>query len=66
MKAKEVFYICADCANENGGVWPKSHVATFHLSDCDACDNEKSLCHVSDYNWPNGAPKGWCYGGLWD
>lgn len=62
----EVYYICRECANDNGGIWPKDHVATQHMGNCDGCKEEKALAHVSDWNWPHGAPKGWCAGGLWD
>lgn len=46
-------YLCSDCAMKNGAIWPEGHAATFHVSDCDICGEEKSLSHTSDWNWPD-------------
>ncbi len=44
--------ICQSCATEEGTVWPDGHVATFWMGVCDGCNKERSLCDVTDYNWP--------------
>jgi hypothetical protein len=49
-----VYSICHDCAKANGAVWPECHCATFWPGECDVCHKPKSLCDVSDYNWPKG------------
>lgn len=52
-------YVCGDCAEKNGGVWPEVHAATFHTSVCPSCRIESGLASVGDWNWPNGLPKKW-------
>jgi len=51
-------YICKDCAKVLGGVWPKGHVATFHINECDCCGRKTSLASVGDWNWPDGMKRG--------
>jgi hypothetical protein len=46
-------FICRDCAELGGAIWPVCHVATFHTGECDSCGEKKSLCHTNDYDWPN-------------
>jgi hypothetical protein len=46
-------YICSECARKNGAVWPEGHVATFHEGKCYTCKQQKVLCAVSDWSWPN-------------
>jgi len=45
-------YLCADCAEALGGVWPPGHCATVSISKCDYCKEEKATCSIGDYNWP--------------
>ena len=52
MKVKES-YICQSCALLSGAQFPKSHICTHHKSKCPYCNEKKSLCHTSDYDWPN-------------
>ena len=47
-------YLCADCAVKERATWPKGHVATFHPGKCHVCGEQKSLCCVTDWNWPKG------------
>lgn len=54
----DVDYICGKCAEENGGVWPNGHVATFHVGECGKCHKEKSIASVGDWNWPDGKARG--------
>lgn len=51
-------YICRECADDNGGVWPAGHVATMHAGCCDICGKERSLANVGDWDWPDGKPRG--------
>lgn len=45
--------ICQDCAEANGGVWPKDHVATWHTEwPCHGCLRNVALCALSDWEWP--------------
>lgn len=48
---KQGCYLCGDCADENGGKWPKGHVATFHAGKCNICGKEASLCCATDYDF---------------
>lgn len=52
-EAKEAGYICHQCADANGGVWPDGHCATFHGGVCPMCGKGKSLAAWDDWNWPD-------------
>jgi hypothetical protein len=54
----KVNYICSECAGKYGGVWPKNHLATFHIGKCDICKREKGLANVGDWNWPDRISRG--------
>lgn len=46
--------ICADCATDNGAVWPDGHLATSSVGKCGVCGHDDvATCSVSDWNWPN-------------
>ena len=45
-------YLCAECAERLGGVWPEGHMATMHSGKCDCCGETKSLAAHDDWNWP--------------
>jgi hypothetical protein len=45
-------YICSKCAIRLGGHWPKDHVATMSLGDCERCNVPEMLAHVRNWNWP--------------
>jgi hypothetical protein len=49
-----VYSICHDCAKANGATWSQGHAATMWTGECEVCHLPKSLCDVSDYNWPKG------------
>ena len=49
---KQFEYICDACAKKDGAVWPKGHVATYHMGECDGCTGMKNICAVSDWDWP--------------
>jgi hypothetical protein len=45
--------ICFDCANAEGGVWPKHHVATIGPGHCPNCKRDEiPTCALSDWDWP--------------
>ena len=46
-------YICRECAIKNGAIAIKCHICTSHLAICEHCHESKSLCHTSDWDWPN-------------
>lgn len=58
MKAKKdrqrPAWICDECAKENGGVWPKGHVGTFHNDYCGWCKEWKVVTEPRDWGirWP--------------
>ncbi len=54
-----VYYICEDCAEKHGGVWPRDHVATMHVGSCDVCNISTYLVSVSDWNYQTARPKHW-------
>ena len=54
----KIRYLCSDCAESLGGVWPEGHMATCHTATCDNCGEEKSLANVGDWNWPDGIRRG--------
>lgn len=53
---KNIYFICAECAEEVGGVWPKDHVATMHEGKCDMCGVLTGLASVADYDYFLGIP----------
>jgi hypothetical protein len=55
---KGIGYLCNECAEELGGVWPEGHIATFHTGTCDCCHTEQSLSNTGDWNWPDGERRG--------
>lgn len=46
------FYLCRQCALNNGCSWPEGHIATSHVGVCHECNRERGLCAASDWNWP--------------
>jgi hypothetical protein len=51
-------YLCHECAERHGGVWPDGHCATQHFGVCDVCGEERALASVGDYDWPDGKRRG--------
>ena len=53
LKEGRDIYICGDCAEAAGGVWPQGHAATWHQEwPCDACGKGVPICALSDWEWP--------------
>lgn len=52
-KARNAGYLCAACAEREGGVWPKEHCATFHNAECPLCGHNVALASWDDWDWPN-------------
>lgn len=50
--------ICRDCAIALMGVWPKGHAATHWTGECGICGQNKGVCDVGDWNWPDRLPRG--------
>ena len=46
-------YLCSDCAESLGGVWPEEHRATFHWDFCPYCGSNKGLASWDDWDWPD-------------
>ena len=53
--AKDAGYLCGDCAEGAGGIWPKGHVATWHEGTCGMCLKPKMLTAWDDWTWPESA-----------
>ena len=45
----EMSYVCGDCAEMMGGIWPDGHIATFHRNKCSACHREHQV--TNPRNW---------------
>lgn len=45
-------WICQRCAENNGGVMPDTHLATFHQDICDVCNRWVSVTEPRDYRYP--------------
>ena len=45
-------YICRECAERRGGVWPEGHVATMHREVCPYCGERRGLACIGDWDWP--------------
>lgn len=51
--AKAAGYLCGECADAAGAVWPPGHVATFHTGTCPLCHTPKAaLACWDDWTWP--------------
>jgi len=48
---REHYFICYDCATNNGGVMPPHSVNTMHWDTCPYCNKMESLSATTDYNW---------------
>lgn len=44
--------ICAKCAIQNGGHWPKGHVASFYLGACGWCGEDTEVTQARDWCYP--------------
>lgn len=51
-------YICRDCARERGGTSPEGLACTCHADICSYCMEEKTLCNIGDWDWPDGVARG--------
>lgn len=48
--------ICHRCADDVGGQWPEGHKASFCGGTCHVCQQKKSVCALSDWEWPKSWP----------
>ena len=46
-------YICRKCAITKGAVPVEGHRCTSHMAICECCHESETLCHTSDWDWPN-------------
>lgn len=51
QEARQVDWICPQCAYENGAKPFKKHLATFHLNTCGVCRKEKQVTEPRDFDW---------------
>jgi hypothetical protein len=45
-------YLCSRCAYRLGGRLPVDYVTTWHLGDCERCNEVDGLAHVCNWTWP--------------
>lgn len=50
---KKHYYICEECAKENGGTFPKGHICTVSYDKCDVCKNDTTVIPYVDFDWKN-------------
>lgn len=48
----DVVWICEKCAHDNGGIWPKGYIGTFHNDICDVCNYWTNVTEISDWGYP--------------
>jgi rubrerythrin len=48
---KKFYFICADCAKENGGTFPEGHVCTVSHDKCPVCQKETTVIPYVDFDW---------------
>ena len=48
----EHYYICSECAAENGGTWPDGHCCTVTEGKCKYCGEEGTIIPWVDFDWP--------------
>lgn len=53
MNPKSLEYICTTCAKIFGAEFPEAQRIEYMYSRCDACENKRSVCRVSDFEFPN-------------
>lgn len=51
-------YLCDECAEKHGAVWPEGHIASYFMGKCNVCKEQKSLSCTGDWNWPDKNSKG--------
>ena len=54
-EARNVTWICHDCAMQFAKVHSDHHVATFHADECGVCKQLKQVTEPRDYAWPKPA-----------
>ena len=50
------YWICFECATQMGGTWPKGHVATLVIKQCEYCKGKNHgpdafIAPWVDYDW---------------
>lgn len=55
LKHGHDIYVCAACAEAEGGTWPKGHLATWSDGVCRQCDERKPRAALTDWQWPGRA-----------
>lgn len=47
------YWLCFQCADSKGGVWPDGHCATIMHGTCEYCgDKNVTICPWVDFDWP--------------
>ena len=50
---RRVYFACENCNKEAGGVFPKGHICTVSLGDCELCGAKNvTLIPWVDFNFP--------------
>lgn len=50
-KARQLAWICFQCATDAGAKMFKDHVATWHKDTCGACKTEQTVTEPRDFDW---------------
>lgn len=51
-----IYATCAECAMKSKAVWPKGHIGSAYVGECPFCLRTRTICSVSDWQWPFGLP----------
>lgn len=49
---KNYTYMCKECTDKEGVLWPEKCMATMKITKCNVCNKEQSLCCITEWNWP--------------
>jgi hypothetical protein len=54
--ARQLAWICPQCAYDAGARPFPGHLATFHTDECGSCHEQRSVTEPRDFDW-RGVPK---------
>lgn len=58
MRKLEHYFMCFECADKMGGIFPEGHVCTVTEGECPYChDKNVTLVPWVDFNWPKDKKK---------
>lgn len=52
-KIRKHYWLCNDCAEKSGGIFPEGHVCTYMVDECLHCKKKDTpIIPWVDFNWP--------------